>query len=80
MEAPFKIIIDVYADYINPYEEPQSSDEENDEETPPKLTKSYKTEHCVICMEKEANILFYDCMHICICLGCEENSHLNQCP
>ena len=37
-------------------------------------------EQCVICLNDEPNILCYDCMHICICLKCEELKPLAACP
>ena len=77
VEGPFTIFIDVFADYINYMEYVEEYDEE--EETP-KITKSYKTEQCLICLNDEPNILCYDCLHICICLKCEELKPLATCP
>ena len=60
-------------------EESEGEDESEKEKEPPRISRSFKTDHCVICMENQPNILFYDCMHICVCSNCEENT-LNRCP
>ena len=70
-QGPFCILITVHAEYIN---------RSNDEEEPVKITKLFKTDQCVICLNNQPNILFYDCMHICTCLECEELKPLNSCP
>ena len=36
--------------------------------TQPKPLKSFKTDHSVICLIKEPNVLFTDGRHICICI------------
>ena len=55
VDGPFKIFVDVFADYVN-YIEDDDADDEIELEAP-KLTKSYKTEQCVICFNNEPNIL-----------------------
>ena len=32
--------------------------------------KSFKTEECVICMDKKPNVIFCNCGHICMCNTC----------
>ena len=79
ISVPFHIIIDVHADYISGIN--NNDDEEIiEDEEPVKITKSLKMDQCVICLNNQPNILFYDCMHICTCLECEELKPLNSCP
>ena len=76
---PFRIVMELHAGYIN-RSNPQPEYDEIEEDEPPRLTRSFKTDHCVICMDNPSNILFYDCMHICTCSECEENRPLHACP
>ena len=80
IEGPFKICVVITADYVVFEQDEEDDDEYEDEIEPPPLTNSFKTDQCVICLRTEPNILCYDCMHICICLECEEVNPLNTCP
>ena len=69
---PFEIQIDGYTDYLIL---------KGEEEEPPKpLEESFRTETCIICLDKEPNILFTDCNHICMCLECVKIKSLDNCP
>ena len=35
--------------------------------------KTFKTEECMICLDKEPNVMFCSCGHICICSTCRTN-------
>ena len=56
------------------------NDSEDEKPDLPKPQKSFKTDTCVISLIKEPNILFTDCLHICICLDCEEIKPFSRCP
>ena len=58
-------------------EEDESEDEE--EEQPVPIEDHFKTDQCVICMEKEPCILFARCRHICVCLSCETEKPSLKC-
>ena len=80
----YTIIIDLTAECVKPHqsasdEEPVSDEEPPLAEEPSRISRSFKTDHCVICMENPPNVLFYKCMHICTCSNCKENT-LNRCP
>ena len=75
-EVIYEHLQDIYYDYLN-RTEPTHSEEEPE---PPKAVKPFKTDICVICLNKEPNTLFTDCRHICICLECEEIKPLSKCP
>ena len=34
-------------------------------------TETYRQDRCVICLEKEPNILYFGCMHIAVCDSCD---------
>ena len=42
--------------------------------------KSYKEDTCVVCLNNEPKILFYDCVHYCVCHKCEERKPFKKCP
>ena len=42
--------------------------------------KTYKTDECVICLERIPNVLFCNCGHICVCEKCIELKRLTKCP
>jgi hypothetical protein len=35
---------------------------------------------CAICLDKENNILFLPCAHLCCCSTCGENKKVTKCP
>ena len=89
LENPFEIHIDVHQEYnllIDGAEESEDEleeeeEEEEEEEKPPKpLEESFRINTCVICLDKESNILFTDCNHICTCSECEKNKSAFKCP
>ena len=41
--------------------------------------KTFKSDQCVICLEKEPKVLFCNCGHICICEKCVFN-RFDNCP
>ena len=40
----------------------------------------FKTDNCVICLDKKPEIMFYDCLHCCLCSDCEKLKVLWTCP
>ena len=82
---PFGILIDAYAAYrIIQYEEEEEYEveitREEEEEQPITVLKAYKEDKCEVCLSKEPKVLFYDCMHYCVCLECEERKPFKSCP
>ena len=72
---PFKLKISTHATC---FIEPDSSDDED--EPPNPIEESFETDNCIICLDKEPNILFTDCNHICVCLECAKIKSLANCP
>ena len=75
ISKPFQIIISVRAEYYMEDEE-----EEEEKEKPITVIKSLRENKCVVCLSKEPKVLFYDCMHYCVCLECEEINPFDSCP
>ena len=71
IEGEFKVCLSIscYVSY-----------EEFEDEEPKIVKKPVKEDECVICYENKPNILFPDCLHVCICLSCEEIGNFNKCP
>ena len=67
-------------DYQTEEYEPGDEEEYESEEEVINVTKTFKTEECVICIENGPNILFCNCGHLCICNNCLEFKKLSKCP
>ena len=91
-KTPFAIYMEVFS-YFRPevgiLNEAFTSDDENKydseyedevEEQPKPIEDHFKTDKCVICMEKEPCILFIQCRHICMCMSCEVAKPSLKCP
>ena len=55
------------------------SEDEEKEELSINDFKTFKSDQCVICLEKEPKVLFCNCGHICICKKCASHRYSN-CP
>ena len=44
------------------------------------LFKIFKSEECIICMDKKPSVLFCNCGHKCICEECYKISTPSICP
>ena len=76
LTKPFEIHIDVGCEYSP--EDPETEEEED--EQPSTVIKSFREDKSVVCLSKEPKVLFYDCMHYCVCLECEEIKPFSSCP
>ena len=61
------------------YSDSDDNDDEEKEELSINDFKTFKLEECVICLEKEPNVLFCNCGHLCICEKCLVHRYDN-CP
>ena len=61
----------------------QSNSDDSGDEEKEELSindfKTFKSDQCVICLEKEPKVLFCNCGHICICKKCLVRRH-DDCP
>ena len=45
------------------------------------IEKTFKEDNCVICLEKQPNVLFCNCGHLCVCEKCSKKGEgLEKCP
>ena len=35
---------------------------------------------CIICYENKSNILYLDCLHVCVCDVCDSKGKFKKCP
>ena len=72
IEGNFFISIVVFTEVIPEYES-------NDEYDKP-ILKTITESECIICYENKPNILFSECLHICVCNICDSKGRFNKCP
>ena len=74
IEGNFFVCIDVNAMVITDYD---SNDEVEDDEP---ARKTISEPECIICFEKTPNILYLECLHVCVCNVCDGKGRFNKCP
>ena len=80
-DADYDLYFSVLAELENNNELIVSHEEPTPEE--PKvinLFKIFKSEECIICMDKKPSVLFCNCGHIPICTECYKLKSLSACP
>ena len=76
IEGSFFVCIDVNAMVIPDYD---SNDDDEVEDNKP-ARKTILEQECVICFENKSNILYLDCLHVCVCNVCDSKGRFNKCP
>ena len=76
----FKKPFEIHAITRDFYEYNIPDDEEDESEGESITLKSYKEDKCVLCLNNEPKILFYGCVHYCVCHKCEERKPFKKCP
>ena len=74
IEGDFFVCIDINAMVIVDYD---SNDEDEDDKP---IRKTITESECVICYENKPNMLYLECMHLCICNVCDSKGRFNKCP
>ena len=74
IEGSFFVCIDVDAMVIPDYD---SNDEVEDYKT---ARKTILEPECIICFENKSNILYLECLHVCVCNVCDSKGRFNKCP
>ena len=77
IEGSFFLCIDVDAMVIPDYD--SNDDYDEDEDNKP-ARKTILEKECVICFENKSNILYLDCLHVCVCNVCDSKGKFNKCP
>ena len=78
VEGNFNIYIDVSTIWWEDYNSKDEDEDEDEDEEPTRKTISEP--ECIICFEKTPNILYLECMHLCICNVCDSKGRFNKCP
>ena len=76
VEGNFNIYINVSVRWWEDY----NSEEEDDSEDDKPARKTITEPKCIICFENKPNILFLECLHLCVCNVCNSKGKFNKCP
>ena len=76
VEGNFNIYIKVSVKWWEDY----NSEEEDDSEDEEPARKTITEPECIICFENKPNILFLECLHVCVCNVCDSKGRFNKCP
>ena len=76
VEGNFNIYIKVSVKWWEDY----NSEEEDDSEDDEPARKTITEPECIICFENKPNILFLECLHVCVCNVCDSKDRFNKCP
>ena len=74
IEGDFFVSIDIDAMVITDYD---SNDEDEDDKP---IRKTITESECVICFENKPNMLYLECMHLCVCNRCDGKGKFHKCP
>ena len=74
IEGDFFVSIEVNAMVITDYD---SNDEDEDDKP---MQKTITESECVICFENKPNMLYLECMHLCVCNRCDGRGKFRKCP
>ena len=77
IEGSFFLCIDVNAMVIPDYD--SNDDYDEDEDNKP-ARKTILEPECIVCLENKSNILYLDCLHVCVCNVCDSKGRFNKCP
>ena len=77
IEGSFFVCIDVNAIVMPDYD--SNDDYDEDEDNKP-ARKTILEQECVICFENKSNILYLDCLHVCVCNVCDSKGKFKKCP
>ena len=74
IEGEFFVSIDITAMVITDYD----TEEEDDEYI--RLRKTITETECIICFENKPNMLYLECLHLCVCNVCDTKGKFYKCP
>ena len=76
IEGDFNVYIDVLVNWWEDYDSNTEDEDEDEEPTRKTITEA----ECIICFEKTPNILYLECMHLCVCNDCDIKGKFYKCP
>ena len=74
VEGNFNIYIKVSVTWWEDY----NSEEDDSEDEEPR--KTITEPECIICFENKSDILYLECLHVCVCNVCNSKGRFNKCP
>ena len=80
IEGSFFLCIDVNAIVIPDYDSTEDYDYYDEDEDNKPARKTILEQECVICLENKSNILYLECLHVCVCNVCDSKGKFNKCP
>ena len=75
VEGNFNIYINVSVRWWEDY-----NSEEDDSEDDEPARKTILEPECIICFENKSNILYLECLHVCVCNVCDSKGKFSKCP
>ena len=75
VEGNFNIYINVSVRWWEDY-----NSEEDDSEDDEPARKTILEPECIICFENKSNILYLECLHVCVCNVCDSKGKFYKCP
>ena len=75
VEGNFNIYINVSVKWWEDY-----NSEEDDSEDEEPARKTITEPECIICFENKSNILYLECLHVCVCNSCDRKGKFTKCP
>ena len=76
VEGNFNIYINVSIKWWEDY----NSEEEDDSEDEEPQRKTITEPECIICFENKPNMLYLECLHVCVCNVCDSKGKFSKCP
>ena len=74
IEGDYFVRIEVTAMVFTDYD---SNDEVEDED---QLKRTITESECIICYENKPNMLYLECLHLCVCNICDTKGRFRKCP
>ena len=78
VEGNFNIYIDASTVWWEDYNSEDEDEDEDEDEEP--IRKTITETECIICFENKPNIIFSECMHLCVCNICDSKGRFSKCP
>ena len=79
IEGSFFVCIDVNAIVIPDYDSDDDYYDDYYEDIKP-TRKTMLEPECIICYENKSNMLYLDCLHVCVCNVCDSKGKFKKCP
>ena len=79
IEGIFFVCIDVNAIVIPDYDSDDLDGDIDYEDIKP-TRKTILEPECIVCLENKSNMLYLDCLHVCVCNVCDSKGKFKKCP